>query len=192
MPTYIQGDIPVGAVTSGQLVIKNAVIETALPYKPPTDGGFRATPYDEYVPDGNERMILFDGGSQLMTADAEDGKRFLAQGWKLVGMFDRDNAERIAERLARNPPPDNRVMMAKKNQRRLFGMGLMATMLPVAKMNLLAQREIKIGQQLSMGMIKPPEPAKDAAYARAVSADADRVKTAAANLAQNISNVLAT
>jgi len=191
MPTYIDGEIPVGSVQSGELVLRNVVIETAVPYKPPVDGGIRSGIRDEYVPDGTERMILFDGNMQLMTADVEDGKKFLADGWQLVGMFDRDSAERIAEKIASNPPPDNRVMMAKKNQKRLFGMGVLATMLPVAKMNLLAQREIKLEQKIALGMAKPAEPAKDAVLAKAVSAEAAKAQTTAATIAQQISNTLA-
>lgn len=191
MPTYIDGEIPVGSVQSGELVLRNVVIETAVPYKPPVDGGIRSGIRDEYVPDGTERMILFDGNMQLLTADVEDGKKFLADGWQLVGMFDRASAERIAEKIASNPPPDNRVMMAKKNQKRLFGMGVLATMLPVAKMNLLAQREIKLEQKIALGMAKPAEPAKDAALAKAVSAEAAKAQTTAATIAQQISNVLA-
>lgn len=190
MPTYIDTDIPVGSVQSGELVLKNVVIETALPYKPPVAGGIRSAPYSDYISDGTERMILFDGNKSLMTIDAEDGKHLLAEGWKLIGMFDRATAEQVAEKIASNPPPDNQVMMAKKNQKRLFGMGVLATMLPVAKMNLLAQREIKLEQKVGMGMIRPPEPAKDAAMAVAVSADAAKVQTVAANIAQQISNTL--
>jgi hypothetical protein len=186
MPTYIEMDIPAGSVRSGQLILRNVVIETALPYKPPVGGGIRDTPYSGYIPDGTERMILFDGNQSLMTIDAEEGRQLLAEGWKLIGMFDRATAEQVAEKIASNPPPDNRVMMAKKNQKRLFGMGVLATMLPVAKMNLLAQREIKLEQKIGMGLIRPPEPAKDAAMAKAVSADAAKTQTMAARIAQEI------
>lgn len=192
MPTYIEGDIPIGTVQSGDVVLRNVVIETALPYKPPAEGGFRSIPYPEYVPDGTERMVLLNSaGNSLMTADAGDGRAFLGQGWQLVGMFDAVTAERVADRLASQPVPDSRMMMAVKNQRRIFGMGAVATMLPLAKMNLLIQREVKLRQKVSRGEIAPPDPTAEAAAAKSISADAARSEVKAANLAQQISNTIA-
>jgi len=173
MPSFIDGDLYVGRVVGGSLILKNGAISVVspppsqrpdiiggitdtVPTKPPTSGGVRDVDYPNYIPSGNERMILFDGGKNLMTADVADGKGMLANGWKLVGMFDRATAEQVADKIAKNPPPDSAAIMNHYNSRRVFAMSLAGAAIPMAYGAQKLIREKQLANGLAQGSINPP------------------------------------
>jgi len=168
MPTYIEGDIPVGSVQSGELVLKNVVIETALPYKPPSEGSIRGSVACEgdtcrinpdYVPSADDRAVLFlPAENLLLTADGTDAMAYLSQGWKLVGVFDRATAETVADRIAANPPVDNNVIQLKRFMRRFAVTGAVMATAPVAKIALITGREKMLSDDVALGRITPPDP----------------------------------
>jgi len=170
MPTYIDGEIPVGSVQSGELVLKNVVIETALPYKPPTEGGVRDNqPYicagdfcrinPDYVPSPDERMILFDASTnQLATVDGTDGMVLIRDGWQFIGAFDPATAESIADKLASDPPVDNKAVQNAIWLERAKALGVIAGGLPLGAIVAIAGREKKLKEETESGRLKPLDP----------------------------------
>lgn len=172
MPTYIEGDIPLGDIQSGQLVFKNVVIETALPYKPPSEGSIRGSApcegdtcriNSDYVPSNDDRAVLFLASDNLLlTVDGPDIMNYLSEGWKLVGVFDSATAETVAERIAANPPVDNDAIQRKLFMKRLETMGAVMATVPVAKIALIAGREKMLADDVALGRIAVPDPAQAA------------------------------